>query len=135
MSDREAIEELLSKYGACFDSGDAAGAASVFTKDAVMSLSIGDQGEVARFEGQDSIQSMLKGASDAQAPGEQRRHHLSGIRVSGTGPYTVDSVILVTRAVGGKMDILTSGVQTDTIVKSGKGLALSKRALHVDVPF
>lgn len=135
MSDHVAIHELLAKYGSCFDSGDAQGAASVFTGDGVMTLSIGDQGEVARFEGRDAIQAMLKGASDAQAPGEQRRHHVSGVRISGGGPYRVDSVILVTRAVGGKMDILTSGVQTDTIVRSGGGLALSKRALHVDVPF
>ncbi|MBX3577386.1 MAG: nuclear transport factor 2 family protein [Rhizobiaceae bacterium] len=136
MSDHAAIHELLAKYSSSFDTGDTKGAASVFAKDAVMTISIGDMGEVAKLEGRDAIHGMLKGAAKAQAKGEQRRHHVSGVRISGDGAtYTVTSVFLVTRAMGGKMEFLTSGVQTDTVVKSGKGLALSKRALHADVPF
>ena len=129
------IEALLATYASSFDAGDASTAASVFAQDARMSLSIGDQGVVGKWEGRDAIQLMLQGAVDAQQPGEQRRHHVSGIRVIATDPLVVASVILVTRAIGQKVDILTSGSQVDDMVDTSSGLRITSRALHVDVPF
>lgn len=130
------VGNLLTTYSASFDRGDCAAAATVFTDDATMTLSVGDQGTVGTWTGRDEIQGMLQGAADAQQPGEQRRHHVSGVRIEADGDaVTVRSVLLVTRALEGTVAILTSGAQVDQLVRTPDGLRIASRALHVDVPF
>lgn len=130
------VEKLLATYSVSFDSGDSAAAAAVFTEDATMTLSVGDQGVVGKWNGRNEIQAMLQAASDGQEPGEQRRHHVSGIRIEDDGDdVTVSSTILVTAALGGTVGILTSGSQADQVVSTSAGLRIASRKLHVDTPF
>ncbi len=58
LEDREAIRELIARYGPLADAGDCAGAAALWTQDGV--YEVGGFGE---YRGRDAIQALLEGES------------------------------------------------------------------------
>jgi ketosteroid isomerase-like protein len=116
------IQQLYSTYNAAIDSGDAEGWAATFTPD----------GQFLSFNGKDALVGFVKRWHESMG-GATRRHWNSNLNIKGTADGAAGTVYLMLVDVSGKT-IYSTGIYTDTLVKTADGWRFKKRMLKQDAP-
>lgn len=119
------IEQLYAKYNHAIDGGDADAWAATFTADGVFA---------GRFTGTEQLKGFIKTWLE-KMDGANRRHWNSNLKIEGTAEGANGSVYLILYNVGVKpVAIATTGMYTDTLVKTKAGWRFKTRAVKGDAP-
>jgi hypothetical protein len=118
------IEQLYVQYNIAIDSGDAEGYANTFTPD----------GAFNRFVGRDALVAFV-GTWREKMNGANRRHWNTNLRIVGTPDGADGSVSLMVLDVGTRpASIVTTGVYSDSLVKTQDGWRFKQRTTKIDAP-
>jgi len=133
--DKLAIHELLSRAAYYFDIRNEDGLGACFTDDCPMRVNIGDDVKLGPFEGRDAIMDLMRGSWDAQ--NDVRRHIICDFIFESAGETgaTVVSTVVVSAVDGDEIGLVTTGVYTDQVKKTGDDWQISERQLDLDKAF
>jgi hypothetical protein len=134
-ADKFSIHELLARSLHGLDQRDPPMIEACFTEDATFVLKIKGVDVIPPFEGRDTImQLMIDSMNDHN---EDRRHVLSKIffQSESDDSAVVVSTLVAFQAENGEIGVMTSGVYTDQVIKTGNDWLISQRNLVLDVPF
>ncbi len=135
MADKHAITELLNKGGYAYDTADVDFLVDMFTADGRFELSIAGVGPVGPFEGRDAIRALYAGSLESQT--DQRRHCVTNLFFE---DETDDSITAISYLVlisiqDGELNVISSGVYRDEIVRDGDAWRITLRNLALDRPY
>lgn len=135
MADKQAISGMLGKAGWAYDQGELEYLKSIFTEDAVFTLSIEGQGQVGKFEGRDTIYELYVGAKESQD--DQRRHVVSNVFFDDETDtsVTATSYLTLISVKDGALNVISSGVYVDKVVLQDGGWLIARRDLALDLPY
>ena len=133
--DRLAIHEVLARCVHGLDERNPAMIEACFTPDATFELVITGAEPIPVFEGRDAIMQLMVDSMNAHS--EDRRHLLANIFVdtASEGQASVVSTLAAFQSENGQIQVMTSGVYRDELIKTGDGWQISRRHLSLDVPF
>jgi len=133
--DKLLIHEMLARAAHSFDERQLDVLAACFRADATMLVHITGTGDIGPFDGCEAIMKLMADALDAQT--DVRRHVISNIyfEAEGDDAARVVSNLVVTAVENGRIDVITSGVYRDDVVKTAQGWQISHRHLDLDLPF
>lgn len=133
--DKLAIHELLSRAAYYFDVRNEDGLGECFADDCPMRVNIGDDVKLGPFEGRDAIMDLMRGSWDAQ--NDVRRHIICNFFFESAGETeaTVVSTVVVSAVDGDEIGLVTTGVYTDRVKKSGGDWQIAERQLDLDKAF
>jgi hypothetical protein len=118
------IEQLYAQYNHAIDSGDAEAWAGTFTPD----------GTFNRFVGHDALVGFI-GTWREKMNGANRRHWNTNLRIVPTPEGANGSVYLMLMDVSTKpVSIITTGMYTDSLVKTKAGWRFKQRTTKSDAP-
>lgn len=135
MADKQAITEMLGKGGWAYDTPDIDYLANMFTEDGTFDLSIDGVGHAASFAGRAEIRKLYEDSLETQT--DQRRHVVTNIWFADEADdsVTATSYLLLITIKDGALNVISSGVYTDQIVRDGDTWRIAKRDLHLDLPY
>lgn len=121
--DRLEILDLVAAYGPLVDSGDAAGAAALWTEDGVYDVDTGT------YEGHDGIAAMVLSRQHQRLIAHGCAHLTSPPRVDlhGDSAVAITHSQLVLRAEGGGFDILRATAHRWDLVRTSAGWRIDRR--------
>jgi hypothetical protein len=133
--DKLAIHELLSRAAYYFDVHDGDRLGACFTDDCPMRVSIGDDVKLGPFEGRDAIMDLMRSAWDAE--NDVRRHIICNFFFESEGETeaTVVSTVVVSAVDGDEIGLVTAGLYTDRVMKTGAGWQIAERQVDLDKAF
>ncbi len=118
------IQQLYARYNNAIDSGDAEGWAATFTPDGVFNT----------FSGHDALVGFVKMWRE-KLGGATRKHWNNNLQISGDSKEATASVYLMLVDFGTKPpSILTTGMYSDSLIKTKDGWRFTKRTTKGDVP-
>jgi 3-phenylpropionate/cinnamic acid dioxygenase small subunit len=129
------ITELLARAAYALDTKNLQMLEAGFAEDANFTLTIEGVAEVSRFEGREAIMGLMKGALDVQT--DERRHGISNIFYEQVGKdrATVVSYLTLTATEGGAINLITTGIYTDEVVRQNGAWVVKDRSLKLDRPY
>ncbi len=117
------IQQLYARYNNAIDNGDAEGWAATFTPDGVFNT----------FSGHDALVGFVKMWRE-KLGGATRKHWNTNLQISGDSKEATASVYLMLVDFGTKpASILTTGMYSDSLVKTKDGWRFTKRTTKGDV--
>jgi SnoaL-like domain len=117
------IQQLYARYNNAIDSGDAEGWAATFTPDGVFNT----------FTGHDALVGFVKMWRE-KLGGATRKHWNTNLQISGDSKEATASVYLMLVDFGTKpASILTTGMYSDSLIKTKDGWRFTKRTTKGDV--
>lgn len=130
------IQYLLARAGSTLDDHALDDLGPLFAENASFSLRIARGELMGPFEGRTAIIDMMRSAVSAQT--DQRRHVISNIflgpqREDGTVEVTSNLTLLATE--NGEIQLLSSGVYHDRVIRTEAGWQLLTRHLELDRPY
>lgn len=134
MSVKQDITELLNRAGVAYDIADVDYLADIFAEDGTFRMVIAGGDEI-RFDGRATVRKLYEDSLASQ--NDQRRHAVTNIyfkECSDTRAVVVSYLILIAVAEG-KLNVLSSGMYTDTLVNDGTGWLIQDRHLTLDLPY
>ena len=134
-NEKLAIHELLYKSAYGYDSRTIDMLANCYAEEAVMTMRIADGELIGPFEGHKEIMKMMTGAMESQT--DKRMHNISNVffEKEGDEAATVLSSLTLTAVENGSIQLLTTGIYRDEVVKVGGSWKILKRHLDLDLPF
>lgn len=135
MADKQAITEMLGKGGWAYDTPDVDYLADMFTEDGTFDLSIAGVGQAASFSGRAEIRKLYEDSLASQT--DQRRHVVTNIFFEDDADESVTAVsylVLITIS-DGALNVISTGVYKDQIVRDGEAWRIAHRDLHLDLPY
>ena len=135
MADKQAVSEMLGKAGWAYDVGELDYLETIFTDDALFTLSIEGQGQVGKFEGLDTIMGLYRGAKEAAD--DQRRHVVSNIFFEDETDNSITAVSYLTliSIKDGGLNTISSGIYTDKVELVDGAWLIRHRDLALDLPY
>lgn len=135
MADKQAITEILNRWGVAYDVGDTDYIGGVFTEDAQFSMIIAG-GDPITFDGGPAIRQLFADSMHDQE-GEQRRHVVTNIHFTNTTDDSADvvSYLILLVIANGTMTLTSSGQYTDHFVLDGGEWKIKKRHIDLDLPY
>jgi ketosteroid isomerase-like protein len=135
MADKQAITELLNKGGYAYDTGDVDFLTDMFTEDGRFELSITGVGPVGPFEGREAVRKLFADSLESQS--DQRRHVVTNIFFEDEtdDSITAYSYLVLITVKDGALDVISSGVYRDTVVRDGDAWRIKLRNLALDLPY
>ena len=134
MADLMAITGILNRAGTAYDTGDLEYVLNLFLEDSVFELVITGN-EPMVFDGKESIRGLFEGAHETQT--DQRRHCITNIYFedeTDTSVTAFSNLILIS-VENGQLNVLSSGVYTDSFVLTDGEWKLQRRHLLLDLPY
>lgn len=134
MADLTAITGILNHAGTAYDTGDLKYILDLFLEDSVFELVITGN-EPMVFDGKENIRALFEGAHETQT--DQRRHCITNIYFedeTDTSVIAKSNLILIS-VEHGKLNVLSSGVYTDSFVLTDGRWRLQRRHLLLDLPY
>ena len=133
--DKQQVLELLNRSAYALDTKNLPMIEGCFAPEAVFVLEIAGVAEVSRFEGREAIMGLMSGALEAQT--DERKHAVTNawFREAGADSATVVSYLTLTATEHGEINLITTGVYTDTAKRSGGEWAITERQLQLDRPY
>jgi hypothetical protein len=129
LEDKIAVQELIARFTRCSDFGDWDGLAKIFTPDVVTEM----EGITIRYEG---IEAQVEHAkeSDRQAQGKNRHYNFNMIVSEENGQVFANYAFMNVNAGHNPMgsQIVVTGRQRDTVVKTGEGWKIARRFVQFD---
>jgi uncharacterized protein (TIGR02246 family) len=123
LEDREAIRNLIAKYGALADSGDAAGVAALFTEDGI--YVVGNMGEAV---GHAAIAALIDGATHQQLMADGCAHVLGPVTIQLAGDHaTALGHSLVIRHAQDRFEIYRASANRWQLVCTPGGWRVKRR--------
>lgn len=134
IEDKLAIQQAIANYSYTFDSGDAEGWASVFTKDGVWEFfAAGQENPSIKLEGHDALRQFAEQRNRDKPEGVSSYHHQSGIlfdELTADTARTRAMLILTAQSAGERSaHVSITGVYYDQWRKTPEGWRLVYRAL------
>jgi ketosteroid isomerase-like protein len=127
MADRDAVEQLFSKYAWAMDAGELDKLNEVFAEDASFTVKIaGDV--VVSLEGRTAVVDFISTTTKEQT--DQRRHNLSNLYLEGDDRASANLTLLVVD--GGALETKTCGVYRTQLAD---GPTFRSMELSLDLPF
>ena len=128
--------QVLTTYALAYDAGDVDTLAECFAVDGVFSYSIEGGVEGGPFTGRVAIRESNSAAIDAQRGTGIRRHIITNVLVDTTDTHAhAVSYLVLTLAKDGRLTVVTTGVYDDELVLSDGEWHITRRHLHLDLPF
>lgn len=133
IGDRLAILDLMARYAHCYDEGDVASLAPLFTSGAVFRFDPPIPGFPDRLEGGDSIVAAMQERYAATRPA-QRRHIITNVLIDPDGPdrAQVASYLLLGSTVDGGLSLPVTGRYADVVVRDEGSWRFADRVLRLD---
>jgi SnoaL-like domain len=134
MSAKQDITELLNHAGVAYDVADVDYLAAIFAENGTFRMVIAGGDEI-RFEGRETVRNLY--ADSLASQNDQRRHVVTNIyfnECSDSRAVVVSYLVLIAVAEG-KLNVLSSGMYTDTLVNDGSGWLIQDRHLALDLPY
>jgi hypothetical protein len=123
LEDREAIRDLIARYGPAADSGDAEGAAALFAPDGV--YAVGGMGE---SHGRPAIAALLRGPVHQQLMADGCAHLLGPVAIDLAGDTaTARGLSLVFRWNGSHWDTVRASANRWHLTRGAAGWAVTRR--------
>ena len=134
MADLMVITGILNHAGTAYDTGDLEYILDLFLEDAVFELVITGN-EPMVFDGKENIRALFEGAHETQT--DQRRHCITNIYFEDETDtsVTAKSNLILISVEHGKLNVLSSGVYTDSFVLIDGRWRLQRRLLLLDLPY
>lgn len=134
--DKLAIHELLTKAAYGLDMRNLDMLSQCFAIDATMSMRIAGGDLIGPFESRAGIMKLMTDSMDAQT--DQRRHLVSNIFFTDESiddkASVVSNLSLIT-IEDGEINLISTGVYQDDVIKTTEGWQLSNRYLDLDLPY
>lgn len=123
VEDREAVRDLIARYGPLADSGDAAGVAALFTEDGI--YAVGEMGEAV---GHTAIAALIKGETHQQLLADGCAHLLGPVAIDLAGDTAMArGHSLVVRHVDGRFEIYRVSANLWQLVRTRQGWRVKRR--------
>lgn len=130
--DKIAITELISRFAHCSDYGDWTGLESLYTADVVTEL----EGHALRYEG---IAAQIRHAQvSAEQTGGKNRHYFFNFLIGESDDAVIAEYFFLNVNAGAQPlagQIVTSGRNRDTVVRSPDGWKIARRFVRFDQSF
>lgn len=136
VEDKIAIQELMSRAAYGLDMADLDMLASCFAEDAVLTMRIGDGDLAGTFENREGIMKLMTDSIDSQTD-DQRRHIISNLFFEQEGDeqaIAISNLTLITIDKG-EIQVITTAVYRDAVVKVDSGWQLQNRHIDLDLPY
>lgn len=129
LEDKISIQELIARFAHCSDFGDWEQLATLYTPDVVTEM----EGIALRYEGIAAQVEHAK-ASDQQAEGKNRHYFFNVIVTEADGHVFADYMLMNVNAghVPMSANIIVTGRQRDTVVKTDAGWKIARRFVSFD---
>lgn len=130
-----AITELLARYTWAHDSRDFDALQACFTESAVYTMRIADGPASTPTQGGEAIAALVKSFKEKQT--DQRRHLITNVVADEVSEDAaiVRSYVTVFATEGDTSRLVTTGVCTDELVKTGGSWKFSRKDMHLDKGF
>ena len=123
LEDREAIRDLIARYGPLADSGDAAGIATLFAEDAV--YAVGGMGEA---QGREAITALIEGPVHRQLMADGCAHVLTSPAIDLAGGRAIARChSVVFRKEGEGWQAVRVSANRWELARTGKGWQVTRR--------
>jgi uncharacterized protein (TIGR02246 family) len=123
LEDREAIRDLIARYGPLADSGNAAGVAALFTEDGV--YAVGGMGEAM---GHTAIAALIEGKTHQQLLADGCAHLLGPVAIELRGDTALArGHSLVIRHVDGRFEIYRASANLWQLARTTDGWRVKRR--------
>ena len=134
-TDKLAIHELLSRAAYSFDERNLGVLEQCFAPGATMLVNIADGQTFGPFEGREAIMALMKVTLDSQT--DPRRHVISNFifEAEEDSSATVLSQVVLFATERGKIDVITSGIYRDMVVKTNGAWQITDRLLNLELGF
>ncbi len=136
MSARGDIENTFHRWALAYDENDPDAMEACFTKDAVLTMRIGDGDLVGPFDGRDAIMGLMRDSLASQT--DQRRHITTNIIIRREDEQSAEteSYLTLIAVENGQIRVLSSGKYQDTLVAEDDGVwRLRSRHIALDLPY
>lgn len=133
--DLHAIEQLLSSYGFHHDARDFDALGHCFTSDASYTMVIADGETIGPRQGSAEIVEQIRVFKSRQT--DQRRHVITNFlfdQATATRAR-VQSYVTVIAVSDGALEVVTSGVYADVVVRTEDGWRIAEKTLRLDKAF
>ena len=129
------ISELLNKSSYALDERKIELLGDCFAKDAVMSLRISGEDLIGPFDGHEEIMKLMKDSMDTQT--DQRRHVISNLffEKEDEEVVTVVSYLTLFATENKEINLLTTGIYRDEVVKVDGEWKINNRHLDLELPY
>ena len=134
--DKIAIHELLNKAAYGLDTRNIELLSKCFAEKAEMSLRIAGGDLIGPFEGRDAIMKLMTDSIAVQT--DQRRHLVSNIFFtdeSNGDTVSVTSYLSLITIENGEINLISTGVYNDEVIKAQGKWQLFNRYLDLDLPY
>jgi hypothetical protein len=135
MADKHAVTELLNQAGVAYDTADTDFLREMFVDDGAQFEMTIAGGDVIPFEGKATIGKLFADSLEEQT--DQRRHVITNIYFTdeAADSITAISYLVLIAVENGALNVLSTGVYTDSCVLQGSDWKLKKRRLDLDLPY
>ena len=135
-----AIHELLGRSALALDERDVAGLRDTFSKQATLSIVIGDgehrtKADPITFDGRDAIMDLMTGSMDEQS--DLRRHVITNVIFDSMGnkEARVTSYLQIYSIENGSVRCVSTGLYRDRLVRKKRGWRIAERLIDLDLPY
>jgi hypothetical protein len=135
MADKHAVTELLNHAGVAYDTADTDFLREMFVDDGAQFEMTIAGGDVIPFEGKATIGKLFADSLEEQT--DQRRHVITNIYFTdeAADSITAISYLVLIAVENGALNVLSTGIYTDSCVLQGSDWKLKKRRLDLDLPY
>lgn len=135
MTARGDIENTFHRWALAYDENDPDTMEDCFTKDAVLTMTIGGGDLIGPFEGRDAIMTLMRDSLASQS--DQRRHITTNIIIRSEDATTAvtESYLTLLAIENGALRVLSSGKYQDELANENGAWRLSKRHIALDLPY
>jgi len=132
--DQQVVVELLHKAGWAYDTRNVNWLVDLFLPDGQFDLQI-QSGDVLSFPGQNRIRDLYVDALASQ--NDQRRHIITNVFFDSVTPssMTARSDVTLIAVMSGNLNIVSTGVYTDQLIKYEDRWRIKHRFEYLDRPF
>lgn len=133
--DRHAIQQLLSSYGFHHDARDFDSLAECFAEDATYTMVVAGSEPIGPRLGRDAIVDQIRIFKSRQT--DQRRHVITNFLFDQetASRARVRTYVTVIAVADGVLEVVSSGVYTDIVVRTERGWRIADKRLHLDKGF
>ena len=128
------IHELLSRAAYAYDEREVGMLGACFVEQASFSMRIGGGDLIGPFESKSDIMGLMTGSMSEQT--DVRRHVISNIFFEvADGDIVVISNLTLMATENGDIQLLSSGIYRDQVIKENGQWCISNRYLELDKPY
>jgi hypothetical protein len=135
MADKQAVTDLLNRAGVAYDTGDSQFLTDMFVDDGAQFHMTIAGGDLIEFDGKETIGGLFSSSMETQT--DQRRHVITNIYFTDEADDSVTAIsyLVLVAVEDGALQVLSSGIYTDSVVLDGGAWKLKKRRLDLDLPY